>query len=55
MHQGESYLMNQKFSGLEPEDREQLRKWAHSVVVVDAQGNEMRGPSQMLQQRQFRW
>ena len=55
VHVGENYLMNQKFSGLEPEDREQLKKWSHAVVVVDGNGNVMRGPSDNLNHRQFRW
>ena len=37
-HVGENYLLSQRVSGLEPEDREQLRNWAHPIVAVDGEG-----------------
>jgi hypothetical protein len=50
VHVGENYLNNQRMSGLEPEEREQLRNWSHPIVAIDANGNRM---DQMVGQ-QFR-
>ena len=41
VHVGENYLMNQRYSGLDPEDHEQLRRWAHPVKVVNGKGEPM--------------
>jgi hypothetical protein len=40
-HIGESYLMTQSMSGLNAEDREQLKAWGHPIVVVDGSGKPM--------------
>jgi len=37
-HLGEGYLSGQRMSGLDAEDKEQLRNWAHPIVAVDASG-----------------
>ena len=38
VHVGERYLLNQRMSGLDAEDKQQLKDWSHPIVVVDGSG-----------------